>query len=36
MRHPQLDYLSDAAIALTVFMANYANGGEIHAPGLKR
>ncbi|MGB5081101.1 MAG: sulfur oxidation c-type cytochrome SoxA [Burkholderiales bacterium] len=36
MRHPQIDYLSDAAIALTVFMANYANGGEIHAPGLKR
>jgi sulfur-oxidizing protein SoxA len=36
MRHPQLDYTSDAAIALTVFMAKYANGGEINAPSLKR
>jgi len=36
MRHPQLDYTSDAAIALMVFMASYANGGEINAPGLKR
>ena len=36
MRHPQLDYTSDAAIDLMVFMANYANGGEIAAPGLKR
>jgi len=36
MRHPQLDYLSDASIALMVFMARYANGGTINAPGLKR
>lgn len=36
MRHPQLDYTSDAAIALMVFMANYANGGTVNAPGLKR
>jgi sulfur-oxidizing protein SoxA len=36
MRHPQLDYVSDASIALQVFMAKYANGGTINAPGLKR
>jgi sulfur-oxidizing protein SoxA len=36
MRHPQLDYVSEASIALEVFMAKYANGGEIQAPGLKR
>lgn len=36
MRHPQLDYVSDASIALEVFMAKYADGGEIQAPGLKR
>jgi len=36
MRHPQLDYASDASIALEVFMAKYANGGTIDAPGLKR
>jgi len=36
MRHPQIDYTSDAAIDLMVFMAKYANGGEIAAPGLKR
>jgi sulfur-oxidizing protein SoxA len=36
MRHPQLDYISDASIALEVFMAKYANGGVIDAPGLKR
>jgi len=36
MRHPQLDYASEASIALEVFMAKYANGGEIQAPGLKR
>jgi len=36
MRHPQLDYASDAAIALMVFMAKYANGGGIDAPSLKR
>jgi sulfur-oxidizing protein SoxA len=36
MRHPQLDYLSDASIALQVFMAKYANGGTIDAPAMKR
>jgi sulfur-oxidizing protein SoxA len=36
MRHPQLDYTSEASIALEVFMAKYAKGGEIQAPGLKR
>jgi hypothetical protein len=36
MRHPQIDYVSEASIALEVFMAKYANGGEIQAPGLKR
>jgi sulfur-oxidizing protein SoxA len=36
MRHPQLDYTSEASIALEVFMAKYASGGEIVAPGLKR
>jgi len=36
MRHPQMDYISEASIALEVFMAKYANGGEIQAPGLKR
>jgi len=36
MRHPQMDYVSEASIALTVYMAKFANGGEINAPGLKR
>ncbi len=36
MRHPQLDYASDTATALMVFMAKYANGGEIDAPAMKR
>ena len=36
MRHPQLDYTSDTAISLMVFMAKFANGGEINAPALKR
>lgn len=36
MRHPQLDYTSEASIDLMVFMAKYANGGVIEAPGLKR
>jgi sulfur-oxidizing protein SoxA len=36
MRHPQLDYVSDASIDLQVFMAKYADGGVIEAPGLKR
>ena len=36
MRHPQMDYVSEASIALEVFMAKYAKGGEVQAPGLKR
>ncbi len=36
MRHPQLDYGSDASIALMAFMARYANGGTVNAPALKR
>ena len=36
MRHPELDYTSDTATALMVFMANFANGGEVNAPALKR
>ena len=36
MRHPQLDYPSDTATALMVFMAKFANGGEVNAPALKR
>jgi len=36
MRHPQLDYASDTSIALMVFMAKFANGGEVNAPALKR
>ncbi len=36
MRHPQLDYASDTATALMVFMAKFANGGEMNAPALKR
>jgi len=36
MRHPQLDYASDTATALMVFLAKFANGGEVNAPALKR
>jgi len=36
MRHPQMDYVSEASIALEVYMAKFARGGEIQAPGLKR
>lgn len=36
MRHPQLDYVSEASIDLQVFMAKYASGGTVEAPGLKR
>ena len=35
-RHPQLRYGSEASVALQVFMARYANGGVISAPGVKR
>lgn len=36
MRHPQLRYVSEASIALQVFMAQHANGGRVDAPGTKR
>jgi L-cysteine S-thiosulfotransferase len=36
MRHPELDYASDTATALMVYMAKYANGGEMDAPAMKR
>lgn len=36
MRHPELDYASDTATALMVFMAKFANGGVMNAPALKR
>ena len=35
-RHPQLRYGSEASIALQVFLAQLANGGEIAVPGIKR
>jgi sulfur-oxidizing protein SoxA len=35
-RFPDLQYNSDAAIALTMFMAKNAEGGIYHAPGIKR
>jgi sulfur-oxidizing protein SoxA len=35
-RFPEMRYNSDAAIALTMFMAYNANGGISHAPGIKR
>ena len=35
MRHPQLDYASETATALMVYMAKFANGGEVNAPALK-
>lgn len=36
MRHPQLDYTSETATALMVYMAQFANGGEMTAPSFKR
>ncbi|MCE5233577.1 MAG: sulfur oxidation c-type cytochrome SoxA [Mizugakiibacter sp.] len=35
-RLPEMTYGSDAAIALTMFLAKNAEGGELAAPGLKR
>jgi sulfur-oxidizing protein SoxA len=35
-RHPQLRYGSDGSVALQVFMAQHAKGGEISAPSIKR
>jgi sulfur-oxidizing protein SoxA len=36
MRHPQLDFTSETATALMVYMAKFANGGTVNAPALKR
>ena len=35
-RLPQLTFGSDVAIALTMFLAHNANGGELVAPAIKR
>jgi hypothetical protein len=36
MRLPLIDYGSDVAIALTMYLVNQAKGGEITAPQIKR
>jgi sulfur-oxidizing protein SoxA len=36
MRLPQIDYGSDAVIALTMYLVNQAKGGEITAPQIER
>jgi sulfur-oxidizing protein SoxA len=36
MRWPEPDYMSDAVIALQVFLQNRANGAVMAAPGMKR
>jgi len=36
MRHPPVEYASEAITALEVFMAKFANGGEMKAPTVKR
>ena len=35
-RFPELEYGSDAAIALTMFLATNANGAQFDAPAIKR
>jgi sulfur-oxidizing protein SoxA len=35
-RFPELEFTSDASIALTMFLAKNANGGTFDAPSLKR
>jgi L-cysteine S-thiosulfotransferase len=35
-RFPELEFTSDASIALTMFLARNANGGTYSAPTLKR
>ena len=35
-RFPELEFISDASIALTMFLARNANGGEFNAPAIKR
>ena len=36
MRWPQPDYLSDAVVALEMYLQRQANGGVMQAPGMKR
>ena len=36
MRWPQPDYLSDAVIALEIYLQRQANGGVMQAPGMRR
>jgi sulfur-oxidizing protein SoxA len=36
MRHPPVEYASEAVTALHVYMAKFANGGEVKAPTVKR
>jgi sulfur-oxidizing protein SoxA len=36
MRWPEPDYLSEAIVALEVYLRNQANGGVMEAPGIKR
>ena len=35
-RFPELEFVSDASIALTMFLAKNANGGTFNAPSIKR
>ena len=35
-RFPELEFASDASVALTLFLARNANGGTYNAPSLKR
>ena len=35
-RFPELEFTSDASIALTLFLARNANGGKFNAPAIKR
>jgi sulfur-oxidizing protein SoxA len=35
-RFPELDFVSDASIALTMFLAKNSNGGVFNAPSIKR
>lgn len=36
MRHPELEFGSETATAIMVYMASFANGGEMDAPAMKR
>ncbi len=35
-RFPELEFTSEASIALTMFLARNANGGVFNAPAIKR